>query len=353
MRILILTPGFAADENDHNCIPPLQILVRDLCKNGVEVHIITLEYPFRAEPYQWHGAKVYPCNGQNRKWLKFRTSARAIKQSNTLASQYKFDGLHAFWLNRTTMIGLNIAEKLKLPFYVTCMGQDVLKPNSYLINRLKKNQSQGHQVIVLSKYHEEKLFESCGLRANQQIPWGIADNFNTFIDKKNRTIDVLGVGSLLPVKNWSKWLQVIQQVALNYPKIKCTLIGDGPLRSVLEAEAVDLGISENVVFLGNIARQQVLESMSQAKALLHTANFESFCFVLLEAQANGCYLVSTPVGIAPELANTLIASDIEVLAEGILSNLHIENTFIIAQDFYFSIKQCTTKYLQLYSKKNI
>jgi glycosyltransferase involved in cell wall biosynthesis len=352
MRILMLTPGFAADENDHNCIPPLQMLVRDLCDRGVEIDIIALEYPFRANPYQWHGAMVYPCNGQNRKWLKFRTSAHAIKYGNQLAAQYSYDGLHSFWLNRTTMIGLNMAEKLKLPFYVTCMGQDVLKPNSYLVDRLKKDKT-GSQVIVLSKFHEAKLLASCGLQAHQRIAWGIETDFENFITDKPRDIDVLGVGSLLSVKNWSKWLQVIQQVAQKYPNLKCTLIGDGPQKSMLEAEAAILGIAKNVVFEGNIARNKVLETMQQSKSLLHTADFESFCFVLLEAQANGCQLISTPVGIAPELANTAISDKIEALANAILSNLETNEGLIKEQNILFSLEKCTTNYLQLYTKKNI
>jgi glycosyltransferase involved in cell wall biosynthesis len=42
--------------------------------------------------------------------------------------------------------------------------------------------------------------------------------------------------------------------------------------------------------------------MRRAKVLLHTAYYESFGYVLTEAAANGCHVVSTEVGIAPQIA---------------------------------------------------
>jgi hypothetical protein len=47
---------------------------------------------------------------------------------------------------------------------------------------------------------------------------------------------------------------------------------------------------------------EVLARMKQSKVFLHTANFESFGMVLAEAAMNGCRVLSTPVGAAPQLA---------------------------------------------------
>ena len=82
MRVLWITPGFAADESDLNCIPPQQLLAQELLRRGVDLHIITLEYPFRNEPYRWHGATVYTCNGRNRRWVKPRTLWRAFQRGS-------------------------------------------------------------------------------------------------------------------------------------------------------------------------------------------------------------------------------------------------------------------------------
>jgi 1,2-diacylglycerol 3-alpha-glucosyltransferase len=350
MKLLLLTPGFASDENDHNCIPPLQLLVRELGVRGVEVHIIALEYPFRSEPYAWHQAKVYPCNGQNRKWLKIRTSYRAKRWADTLHHQYKFDALHTFWLNRTTQIGIDIAEKTLLPHYITCMGQDVLNPNPMIVKRILKAPLQ-HQVIVLSKFHEEKLFAACGINAKHRIPWGIEPLQKVVLSKiTNRSIDVLGVGSLLPIKNWSKWLQVIKMATLQKPDLQCILIGDGVLRKQLEAEAAQLGLRNNVTFAGNLPRQQVLTCLQKAKLLLHTSDFESFGFVLLEAQACGCAIVCTRVGIAPELENIKVNEFVTDLADDLLITLLNENTSNEGCGTFFTVENCVEHYIQFNDK---
>jgi glycosyltransferase involved in cell wall biosynthesis len=349
MKLLLLTPGYAADENDHNCIPPLQLLVRELGVRGVEVHIIALEYPFRSDPYVWHHAKVYPCNGQNRKWLKIRTSYRAKRWAHALHEQYKFDALHTFWLNRTTQIGIEIAEKTNLPHYITCMGQDVLNPNPMIVKRIQNAPLQ-HQVIVLSKFHDEKLFAACGIKAKHRIPWGIEPLPKVVQESTNRKIDILGVGSLLSVKNWSKWLQVIKIVTLHKPDLHCILIGDGILRKKLEAEATQLGLLNNVTFAGNLPRQKVLTYLQKAKILLHTSDFESFGFVLLEAQACGCAIVCTRVGIAPELVNVKVNEFVADLADDLLKTLLNENTSNEDCQTTFTVENCVEHYIQFNDK---
>jgi 1,2-diacylglycerol 3-alpha-glucosyltransferase len=372
MRILMITPGFPSDENDHNCIPPLQLFVGELCKRGVEIHIIALEYPYKSTPYKWHEAQIYPCNGQNRKWLKYRTSYRAFSWGFKLDKQYNFDAIHSFWLTRVGAIGASIAEKIKIPHYITSMGQDALNPNLTLLNMLKKN-PEAHQVVTLSRFHLDKLYESSGVMTPHCIPWGIDSN-KDYKEDKERTIDVLGVGSLLPVKNWSKWLQIIQKSVEEKPNLRCMLIGDGPLRKKLEAEAKQLGIAKNVVFTGNLPRQEVLKEMRKATVLLHTSDFESFGYVFSEAYSNGCAIVTTPVGIAPEMTEEDDIDPFFLLDRGrnrdfnpkrVYSNETTvaglsKNVNVLLQNFQpttlndtvlFSLTSTTNQYLQLYENK--
>jgi 1,2-diacylglycerol 3-alpha-glucosyltransferase len=368
----MVTPGFPSDENDHNCIPPLQLFVGELCKRGVEVHVITLEYPYNNQPYKWHEAQVYPCNGQNRKLIKYRTSYRAFSWGFKLCKQYNFDAIHSFWLTRVGAIGASIAEKLKIPHFITSMGQDALNPNKTLVNMLHKN-PEAHQVITLSSFHLNKLYESSGIMATHCIPWGINSN-KDYKDEKERTIDILGVGSLLSVKNWSKWLQVIQKSVEENSNLRCMLIGDGTLRKKLELEAKQLGIAKNIVFAGNLPRDEVLKEMRNATILLHTSDFESFGFVLSEAYSNGCAIVATPVGIAPEMAQEddidpflLIdkwrnrdsspqrvcakENTVEELSKSVNVLLQNFQPTVLNDTVIFSLDSTAKQYLQLYENK--
>jgi glycosyltransferase involved in cell wall biosynthesis len=134
-----------------------------------------------------------------------------------------------------------------------------------------------------------------------------------------RPLDVLGVGSLIPVKNWEKWLRVIALATQTFPHLRAELIGSGPERGKLERLAHRLGLSENVRFVGDLPRPEVLARMRDAKVLLHTADFESFGYVLAEAAGSGCRVVSTAVGIAPTLG--VVAENEKSLAKLVVEGL--------------------------------
>lgn len=68
-HILIVTPGFAANESDTTCIPPLYLYIKELKDQDPDwrISIIAIHYPFVKEKYLFFGATVYPYNGRNRK----------------------------------------------------------------------------------------------------------------------------------------------------------------------------------------------------------------------------------------------------------------------------------------------
>lgn len=302
MRILWISPGFAAHENDVNCIPPLQLLARALLRRGISLQIIALQYPFAGKPYAWPEeapqALILPCNGQNRRWLRWRTHMRALRFAHDGFRDKPFDAVHSFWLGPAWMLGKTLARRWAIPHWTTLMGQDVLPQNRYL--RYLKPQDTT-QLVALTPFHNDMLEKVCGLQAAHCIPWALEREALVSESQTGRSVDLLGVGSLVPVKNWARWLQVVRLVADRHPGLRAELIGEGPERNALEERAIRLGLGHVVSFSGNLPRHQVLERMRASRVLLHTARFESFGFVLAEAAAQGCRIVSTPVGAAPEI----------------------------------------------------
>jgi glycosyltransferase involved in cell wall biosynthesis len=312
MTVLLLTPGFAADESDHNCIPPLQALVRGLLRRGAEVHIIALEYPFTDRPYRWHGAEVYPCNGQNRFWLKPRSIWRAMTCAHNILDEDDFAAIHSFWLGMAAGVGERIAQWRGVPHFTTLMGQDVLPSNRRHLVRL--TEERFGRLVSLSAFHNDALEKTTGRRAAHVIPWGLWESAMPTPPPDLRPLDVLGVGSLVAVKNWEKWLRTLALVAQNRPDLQAELIGDGPERRRLERLCQSLGLGGRVHFAGNLPRQEVLNRMGESRALLHTADFESFGFVFPEAVQAGCRVVSAPVGIAPEIGASCGDTEAELAA---------------------------------------
>lgn len=177
--------------------------------------------------------------------------------------------------------------------------------------------------VTLSPFQQKKLWASSNILVPNVIPWGLdtADFPDELPEPASRPIDIIGVGALVPVKNWELWLQVIALIAKDHPQLRAELIGDGPERTALETRINTMGLQENVFLKGSMPREAVLGCMAQAKILLHTADFEGFGYVLMEAAHLGCSLISTPVGCAPEWASCAVHAP--VLAE--LAKHYLQN----------------------------
>jgi L-malate glycosyltransferase len=72
--------------------------------------------------------------------------------------------------------------------------------------------------------------------------------------------------------------------------------GDGALRTALEDLVSNLGVREQVHFLGRLGRQQVLAEMQAADAFVMASHYETFCVVLIEALSCGLPVVGTACG---------------------------------------------------------
>lgn len=344
MRVLWITPGFAADERDFNCIPPMQLLARELIRQGVDLQIVTLEYPFRDEPYNWHGATVRSCNGQNRRWLKGRTLWRARQFCQKILEEKKMTVIHSFWLGWASALGEKLSRRYGIPHITTLMGQDVLPQNWKFLSRLSPERAA--RLVAVSDFQNNVFEKNTGLRAAKVIPWGVAESEIPPGFSSERSLHVLGAGSLVPVKNWEKWLHVIALVVNNVPDLRAEIVGGGVERAKLERLVQHLSLGKNVCFVGELPRPAVLEKMQTAKVLLHTARYESFGYVLAEAAMNGCRVLGTPVGAAMQFGET--AENEEDLAALLQKTLSLEAR---PEPFAaFTMQETAAAYWEIYEK---
>lgn len=72
--------------------------------------------------------------------------------------------------------------------------------------------------------------------------------------------------------------------------------GDGPLKTELMARAAEIGIAEQVRFLGELNRNQVLAEMQHCDAFVLSSHVETFGVVLIEALACGKPVIATRCG---------------------------------------------------------
>lgn len=342
LNVLWIVPGFAADEQDYNCIPPLQDLARELSLRGVNLFILALDYPYHAIPYLWHGIPVQSVNKRNRRWGRVWYWWRMIHYANKIQQGRRITSIHSFWLGPCWLIGQYLACKWGIPHRTTLMGQDVLPSNPYL--KLSRYLGRNY-LVALSAFHQITLAKS-GVKADIIIPWGLPASFPQIRHHK-KPIDILGCGSLTTLKNWRLWLEVVTGMCAKHPHLRTEIVGTGPDQETLMKQIISSGLENQVVLCGELPRQRVWQKMAEAKILLHTSTFESFGMVLAEAHALGCHVVSTPVGIAPEMARCGTTKDelTEVIAE-ILNNPESKRVYSP-----FLMNETAGKYLQLYQEK--
>lgn len=302
--ILILTPGFPKDENDFNCIPPLQEFLVKFSQTYplAKISVITFQYPYHQAEYVWNGIEIISLKGENSKikkplvWLKSYSNAVRINNSHPI------DVIHSLWLGECAMIGNILSKKFNCEHICTLMGQDVKISNRYL-RWLKNNKTK---FIALSKNQAEMFLELTNRKVDEIIYWGIEDqNF----ENARHDIDLLAVGSLIPLKNYSLFISLIAELKITYPNLKCKLVGTGPELVTLKNMANEKGVGKNIEFTGLLSRKEIFKLMQRSKIFIHPSQFEGSGFVFAEALVNGMNIVSFNVGYAQNHPKWFIAKD--------------------------------------------
>jgi glycosyltransferase involved in cell wall biosynthesis len=292
-HILIITPGFPSDENDDSCIPPLQDFLKGFINSSpsTKITIFTLHYPFKTIKYSWNGIPVHPYSGRDNRIKKPFLWNKIIKDSRILNEQTKIDLIHSFWFGECAMLGNILSNKFSCEHICTLMGQDAVKPNLYQM--LLKNAKM--KIIAISGNQADEFLKRTNKKADYIIHWGIEEqNFEIV----NRDIDLLAVGSLIPLKNYSLLINILEDIKILKPDIKCILAGTGPEEAKLKALVKQKSLDNNISFTGLINHKDIIKLMQRSNIFIHPSTFEGFGYVFAEALSSGMSIVSFNVGAA-------------------------------------------------------
>lgn len=225
------------------------------------------------------------------------------------------------------------------------------------------------KIITVSEELKRGLVEITGLNEKQIV---CIHNGVFFPDicveneKKRREIgleqnDILigTVGRIDPVKNFDIFIRSAEEVLKKFPYVKFLLIGDGPIKGELESLTTELGLSKQVIFLGE--RNDVAELLKIMDIFVLPSKSEGLSNTILEAMSAGLPVIATDVGgnselvIDGETGILIQPGDVSALATEIINLLQNDEKrrkmgkagFVKAKR-EFSIEKMVKSYEELY-----
>lgn len=133
-----------------------------------------------------------------------------------------------------------------------------------------------------------------GVEENQHSP----ENARQFMHVKHDDFVVGCVGRLVPVKRHADAIKAVSLLKEKGHEIKLVLVGNGPLSKELKVFSKSLGVTDNVIFLGEQNKPE--EIISGFDVLLMPSESEGFPNTLLEGMAAKKPCIATKVGGVPE-----------------------------------------------------
>lgn len=148
--------------------------------------------------------------------------------------------------------------------------------------------------VIVHSYYMNKIINKYGAKKCEVIPnaidnyWhqnGITEQKNTIESINKHTFKIFYHGRL----SWEKGIDILLDSIGNYiknnPNTMVYLAGEGPLKKTLEDLCLKYGINRNVVFLGNLDKEQIKFFLKNVDIAIYPSRFDSFSLAVLEALA--------------------------------------------------------------------
>ena len=146
-------------------------------------------------------------------------------------------------------------------------------------------------------------------------------------DANTYNYDMIYVGRLTYQKDPQRLIRLCAKLKESKPDLNVAIVGTGELEEEVKALCAELGLQENVHFLG--FQSNPIKMVHDSKAMILTSRWEGTPMCALEAMALGTPVVSTPSDGMKDLiqdgVNGYLHEDDEVLAEKLLEIMNDAN----------------------------
>ena len=201
------------------------------------------------------------------KWLHIEHGSSFVRHHNKLV--YFYSRLYDFSLGR---IILSKSDR------VVAVSQAAL---SFVVKLAPKARCQ-----LIYRGFDHKIIDA--VKSNQ-----------TLKEKNKDSFLVIYIGRLISGKGVADLIRAMG--ILKNRKVKCLIIGDGPEKMSLESLAAELGIEENVIFLGYKEHRETLALLKSADVFVNPSYTEGLPTTVIEAALCKIPIIATNVGGTSEI----------------------------------------------------
>ncbi|EZP75885.1 group 1 glycosyl transferase [Parageobacillus genomosp. 1] len=283
-----------------------------LAEKGHEIHFISSSMPFRLNKIY---GNIYYHEVSVNQYSVFQYPPYDLALANKIAEVAKreqLDVLHAHYAVPHAVCAVLARQMVggKLKIVTTLHGTDitVLGYDPSLSDMIKFGIEQSDVVTAVSNALVRQTYELLDVQKPIQTIYNFVDERVycrkdvSYLKKEygigeNEKV-IIHVSNFRKVKRVPEVVRAFSLIRKQLPA-KLLLVGDGPEMPVVSRLVEELGLNEDVRFLGKQDRLDELYSISDVKLLL--SEKESFGLVLLEAMACGVPCIGTTIGGIPEV----------------------------------------------------
>jgi glycosyltransferase involved in cell wall biosynthesis len=240
--------------------------------------------------------------------LKHKLDVRVLGRLTKLLREREIDAVVTVGAGDKMFWGRLAARRARVPVVISALHSTGWPDEITFLNRRLTPLTDAF--VAVAGRHARYLVEQEKLPASRMvvIPNGVDTEVFRPRPKNLELLKEFGIPAGAPVagivallrseKNHELFLQMAARATRELPDAHFLVIGDGPRREELQRLAVELGVNEQVHFVGR--RAEVPELLGLLDVFVLTSQMEANPVSILEAGATAKPVVATAVGSIPE-----------------------------------------------------
>jgi len=238
-------------------------------------------------------------------------SLRLFFETAAIAARPRFDVIHAhFGPNGVRGLALREIGAVQGPLITSFYGYDVSEFPKGRSNPYGRLFAEGERFLAISGDMKSKLIGlGCEPARILVHPLGVKTDLFTAAEgsRPGETLRITTIGRMVPKKGYEFGLRAVAELVREVPGIRYRIIGDGPLRPVIEKMVDELGLGGVVELAGWQSRPEVVRALHETDILLapsitaESGDEEGTPVVIMEAFASGIPVVSSFHAGIPEV----------------------------------------------------